>query len=94
MPSTGMNIIRGDVEIEVDIDYIEGSPRTWDCPGSDGEVDIGESVDSNTGELVELTGEEVAYIEKNFFEYLDNQIAAAREHDEAQSQYESEWCPF
>ena len=94
MPSTCMNIYRDELIIEVDIDYIDGSPRTWDCPGSDGEVDIGESVDSNTGELVELTGEEVAYIEKNFFEYLDNQIAAAREHDEAQSQYESEWCPF
>lgn len=94
MPSTCMNIYRDELIIEVDIDYIDGSPRTWDCPGSDGEVDIGKAVDSNTGELVELTGEEVAYIKQHFFKELDNQIVDARAHDEAQAQYESQWCPF
>ena len=94
MSSTGMTIVRKEVEIEVEISYFEGSPRTWDCPGSDGEVDIGEAVISNTGELVELTDEEVAYIEKNFFEYLDNQAGAESAYDEAQSMHESRWYPF
>lgn len=81
MPRTCMNIIRGDVEIEVDIDYIKPEPRTWDCPGSDGVVDIGDAV--------ELTDEEVAYIKRHFFAYLADRTGAERAHDEAQAQYES-----
>jgi hypothetical protein len=94
MPSTCMNIYRDELIIEVDIDYIEGSMRTWDCPGSDGVVDIVGSVDSDTGEPVELTDKEVQYVEENFFKYLENIMEEQREHDIAQDQYESQWCPL
>lgn len=94
MPRTGMNIVRGDVEIEVDIDYLEPEPRTWDSPGCDGEVDVGQATAVETGESIQLTDEEVADIKDNFFECLESRRSAERAFDEAQSRHESRWYPF
>ena len=53
----------GEIEIEVAVDYTAPEEASWDSPGDPGDVSICGAVLSGTNEKVELTDDEVRYIE-------------------------------
>lgn len=69
-----------EVEIEVAVDYTTPEDPSWDSPGDPGDVSICGAVSSGTNEKVELTDDEVRYIEEHFFKQLEDEQGAYDDH--------------
>ena len=58
-----------EVEVHINVVFLEEQRQTWDSPGSPGEISIGDCIDDD-GNRVELTPCEEEYVYNNLHKHL------------------------